>query len=449
MALLSLLWRLPPGADLVVRRGPGTELLLPLAGRDQDTLRWTAAALLLLAAVFFFIRLAKFLDVRKNRSRLLHPGRVLGLLMGLAVLLSAARLSISVLLRLQDAWFGPAQLDLVSPSLVFFWVAGVLLALQAAVKALAGRLTGQSSWLHLAFWSAALLLPGLALEVWGTACFDLGRRGAAEAAGVASEPRSELTLFILGEKDKKPEVQRHDVPLGVSGRADMSSYSVDSLLSHGRRDGVFSMACLRLAAEGALMNLDEEALRAALFAAAGKDPLAWLLLAEHLASAPRDSEATDMLASLSDEAAYLIGPLGAARLAAAYAGLDAAKAAYWTRRASEGPGGLPEGLASVTETVLPKPSQVQGTVRGPAGVRVAIFRRRDELEAPILSPGGLAASAVPDPEGRFSFSGLPAGEYFLALSVPGKTASKVEGHRGMISLSAQRLSVTLPPLTLR
>ena len=83
-------------------------------------------------------------------------------------------------------------------------------------------------------------------------------------------------------------------------------------------------------------------------------------------------------------------------------------------------------------------------------LKVALYRKPDPAAPYLLDAAGLVASAEPDAKGRFSFSGLAAGRYYLALAfaVP-EGELRVAGHRGDLTLDARRPALDLPPLTVK
>jgi hypothetical protein len=192
-------------------------------------------------------------------------------------------------------------------------------------------------------------------------------------------------------------------------------------------------------------------LRSSLWAAErGGDSLAWFVLAQHLAAAPPDPLAAGLLDSLADEHRWRIGGRAALLLAQAYAHLGLARPAEaWNARAERALGFAP-GLAAppAVEGAL-RPGAISGRVLGLRRVRLALYARRGLQEPYSLGPDRLVASAWADGSGRFRFTGLSAGDYYLSLSVPAaelparREDVAVRGHRGDIRLSPQKPSTEL------
>ena len=167
--------------------------------------------------------------------------------------------------------------------------------------------------------------------------------------------------------------------------------------------------------------------------------------------------AAGLLDRLSDERLWRVGPRAAVMLATAYAHLGLKdKAGLWEERAAAGPGAIPKGLLGLPESGgALRPGAVRGIVRGLPSARVGLYARKNAFEPYALNAGRLAAAAKTDAKGSFRFTGLAAGEYFLAFAVPEgalpaqKDAVVVRGHRGDIRLSPQRPDIDLGALEIR
>ena len=150
---------------------------------------------------------------------------------------------------------------------------------------------------------------------------------------------------------------------------------------------------------------------------------------------------------MADERRWRIGGLGAGLLAQDYAHLGLARpAAAWSARAAAALGAAPGLFAPPRIEGALRPGAIRGSLRGLRRARVALYARRGLQEPYSLGPDRLVASAWADGSGLFRFSGLFAGDYYLALSVPAaelparREDIAVRGHRGDIRLSAQKPS---------
>jgi hypothetical protein len=100
-----------------------------------------------------------------------------------------------------------------------------------------------------------------------------------------------------------------------------------------------------------------------------------------------------------------------------------------------------------------KPGRISGTLRAASPARVALYLKPDPAAPYLLDAAGFVAAAAPDARGRFSFSGLTAGRYYLAVAFPAGDGPRgeisVSGSRGDLILDARRPSLDLPPLTIK
>jgi len=141
-----------------------------------------------------------------------------------------------------------------------------------------------------------------------------------------------------------------------------------------------------------------------------------------------------------------VGPLAAAELARAYRHQgDAAAAKAWAEKS-----GVAPGLMLREDEAPLKKSRVSGTVKAPGPVKLALYRRADPDAPYLLDASGLVAAAEPDAKGRFSFTGLTAGRYYLAFALPSDDRGEIEvsGNRGDLILDAKRPTFSVPPLIL-
>jgi hypothetical protein len=457
LAALTLLNRLPAAPDFVVPRRPGWAVYsLALAAARGPAGRLLPAAALLLVAAAVLLAGREFwlaLDWRQNQDRLKRPPVALGVLAGAAALLLAARLAAAAWFDLIfNAWFAPGDADLREPILAALGTVWVVFWLCAALAALGRWAAGGlgKDLRRAALCAAALLVPGLGLRAWAGLRCDASARSLAQAAGIPREPVGRETVLVLSEPQGRADFSVYEAAMGIAGTADLSEPSLRRLEGWlaVRPRSVWRDQARRLLWEGYARRQDVGRLRGSLWAAERRrDPLAWFILAQHLSCAPPDVLAVDLLDSMADERRWRIGGRAALLLAQAYAHLGLAQpAASWSARAQEALG-LAAGLsAPLAVAGALRPGAIFGRIRGLSRVRVALFARRDLQEPYSLGPDRLVASAWADSAGRFRFSGLSAGDYYMCLSVPGSELPprredvSVRGHRGDILLSSRKTS---------
>ncbi len=89
----------------------------------------------------------------------------------------------------------------------------------------------------------------------------------------------------------------------------------------------------------------------------------------------------------------------------------------------------------------------------PGRARVALYRKGDPEAPYLLDAAGLVASAELDAKGRFAFTGLTAGRYYLAVAQSAGDGPRgevlVSGNRGDLILDARHPALALPALTLK
>ena len=362
-----------------------------------------------------------------------------GLALGpIIALVLAMRLWTHLFDMAQSVWFPYASMSPWEPVLVF---ASLFLIIGLAAAA-------SSAWVEGRRRRAVVLLGVLVV-------MDVSGALLAYSSGVgrplrAEAPRGRTLFIILTETEKGPDRDAYLLAPDVFSDRDPRPFYED--LASGRRDAR-TLPALRALYEEEIKRWDVEGLRRALLLGARRgDALARSLLLSHLAAVTPSPEASQALRSLADEDAYRIGPVGAAAIARAYAHLgDAASASRWAKKAESGPSGVPEGLLDLEKGAALKPGRISGILRGAARARVALYRKRDPAAPYLLDVAGLVASAPPDAKGRFSFTGLPAGRYYLALALPEGPRGEVSvlGHRGDILLDARRPALDLPPLAVK
>lgn len=428
--------RLPPGPEFLLPRRGGYWLyqaawaaLGTPGGRRVFSALVSAAALV--AAGLLLRRLWSTAKAKRPKGAAAWAGLAVG---PAFALLLAWRLFGHASDLLQLVWFPWESLDAREP-LVTFALLGA--ALGAACAAAAAWVEGRRP---VATRLLALLVAADLAGVAAAAAYGVGEPphdpGGAKTAYVAltetrDGPGRDVYVLTPGAfgPDARPELYRR-----LAGRRDARTLP--------------SLRALYLAET---MRWDEEGLRRALLLGASLgDGLARSLLLSQLESARPSPAALGALGALADEDAYRVGPLAAARIARAYARLgEPERASAWAAKAA-----VPAGLLALEGGGALRPGRVGGTVKGPAALRVALYRRPDAAAGYLLDASSFVAAAEPDRAGRFSFSGLPAGRYFLALAFPAgpgglKGEVSVSGHRGDVVLDARRRDILLSPLTVR
>jgi hypothetical protein len=447
--------RLPAAADYVVPRHPGWGLFsLGLAAARGPAGRvLTGAAFLLLAAALFFLARGfwRALGTPEERRRLWSARGLLASAAGVVVLAGAARLASAVWFDLLfNSWFAPGSADLREPILsglgalwVVFWLGA---ALSFLGRSLAGE--GKAALARCAGCAAVFLAPALVLYVWAAAVCDARAASLSQAAGIPRDPSGRESLLVLTTGRGGTGFEVYDVPVGMPGAADLSGESLQALEGYlaRRPRSVYRQQAERLLWEGYSRSQDVGRLRQSLLASArGGDALAWLVLADHLSSAPPDALAAGLLDELCDERRWRIGGRAALLLAAAYAHLGRPEqAGEWRRRGAAALDMPPELAPGLPQGGALRPGEVRGTLRGPRGARAALYARQGPQEPYALSPNRLVASTACDGRGRFRFGGLSAGDYYLVFAFPPGAlparhqAMVVRGHRGDIRLSARQ-----------
>lgn len=417
--------RLPVTLDFILPRRAGWALFSvahEALSRPAPRRAFTAAVTLLLLAA-----LARFawLIVAAARGRKWSPALFLarGFLLALAVLL--LRWSFSVWFEVsQKVWFPFGSLNPLEPfaNLLFCSLAAYA-AMSNALACLAPRPAPVRPLLS---WAAANALAAIAAVV----LYGAWRPSPSSAV------ESRRLFVVLTEEEGRPGQTAYDLPLAPPPRLPPS--------------GAGRLESLRALYERQAKLMDPAGLRSALMLGVKHgDDLARALLLEHLVAAPPSPEALGALGALADETAHRIGAVGASRIALAYAHLgDAAQAAVWAKRGEAAPRGIPAGLLGLTGGGALKPGRISGRLAGPRPLKVALYRKSDPGAPYLLDAAGLVASAEPDAEGRFSFSGLTAGRYYLAFAfAPQAKEIRVAGHRGDVVLDPRKASRELPVLT--
>jgi hypothetical protein len=442
-ALAAMLFasRLPPSADFLLPRRGGFALyracwalFSAFAGRAA----FSAAAVVLLLAC----AAALAFELNRARPKNLPPswGARAGLAAGpffAAVL--AARVGVRVLDLVQLVWFPYGSMDAREPLAVFLLCALALVPAASAARAwVAGRRRG-----------ATLLFGTLVLlDAAGAAL------GAAEGIGrpLAEPPaRGKTRYVVLTEDARGPGHEEYALPPDVFQDPDPRPWLRSA--ASGRRDARILTALRRLYEEET-KRWDVPGLRSALLLGAARgDALAPSLLLAQSASVPPSPEASAALAVLADEGVWRVGPRGAAAISRAYSHLgDRAAAKIWGAK-SWGPRGVAPGLLGESSGGALAPGRISGSLRAPGRARVALYLKTDPAAPYLLDASGLVAAVEPDAKGRFVFSGLTAGRYYLAVAFSAGDGPRgevsVSGSRGDLILDARRPSLDLPPLTIK
>ncbi|OGS39712.1 MAG: hypothetical protein A2506_03845 [Elusimicrobia bacterium RIFOXYD12_FULL_66_9] len=398
---------------------------------------FTAATLgLLILPVVLLCRALWLAAGRKTPST--WSGRA-GLALGpVLALVLAVRLWTRLLDLVQTVWFPYGSMSAWEPVLVFL---NLFLILGFAGSAATAWVEGRRR--------RATLLIGALIVMDVLAGVLAYSRGVGRPLQ-ADQPRGRTLFIILTETEKGPGRDAYLLAPDVFSDRDLRP-SYEALASGGR--DARTLPALRALYEEELKRWDMPGLRRALLLGISRgDVLAASLLLSHLSAVPPSPDALKALKVLADEDAYRVGPLGAAALARAYAHQgDEASASRWAKKAGVGPRGVPAGLLGLEKGSALKSGRISGMLRGAPLSRVALYRRRDPAAPYLLDVAGLVASARTDAKGRFVFTGLPAGRYYLALAIPEGARGEVSvvGHRGDIHLDARRPSRELPPLTVK
>lgn len=348
-----------------------------------------------------------------------------GLQAAVAVLL--AKWSLSVWFEVSQTVFFPfGSLSVAEPFLNFVVLFSVFFFFVSIIRSF--------RWLPLGPWAGVnVMLSLLSFGFWNAFAGPLP-----EASG------ARRTYVVLTEERGAPSKVVYDLPV------DATPDRVLGLERLARNPGVSRLAALRGLYEARAKDMDAAGLREALrLGCAAGDDLARALLLEHALSAPPSAEAGAALDALADERMVRVGPLAAARLARAYARQGrVTEADRWAVRAEEGPRGIPRGLLALSSGG--GAGRLSGRVAGLPVARVGLYRKSDPAAPYALDAAALSASVVPDDKGRFSFSGLGAGRYYLAFALARTPEAEVavSGSKGDLVLDEKRKSVDVS-VTLR
>ena len=441
-ALAAMLFasRLPPGPEFLLPRRGGYFLFRDawalLEMPHGRTLYSALIALVLLAcaaAMALSLRRAppKRLPSTWTARAGLFPGPLFAAFL-------AARLVARMLDLIQLVWFPYGSMDVREPLAVFALAALVFSAAAAAAR----------DWVASKRRRATVLLIALAACDVGAALFGAVKGVGRPLAVPAAHGKTQYIVLTQGPHGPDREVYA----LAPDIFADPDPRPAVLALASGPRDAR-ALPALRALYEAEEKRWDLPGLRDSLLLGATRgDLLAASLLLSHLAAVPPSAEALAALGSLSDEDSWRIGPLAAAEIARAYAHLgNTVEARRWAEK-SGGPRGIAPGLLGRTEAA-PISGRISGSLNAPYRARIALYLKTDPEAPYLLDAAGLVAAAEPDAKGRFNFSGLPAGRYYLAIAESSGEAAmgevSISGSRGDIVLDAERPAVNLPLLTLK
>lgn len=426
-ALSAMLFasRLPVTLDFILPRRPGWPLFafgFEALSRPAPRAAFTAAVcLIFLAAMARFGWLAA--SAMRGRAWSARDFLTRGFYLALAVFL--LRWSFTIWFEIsQKVWFPYASLNPLEPFANLLASSAIILAaMSAALAVLSPQRTEIRVMLPWAGTNA--LAAALAMSLHGawlpSPAPDAGRR-----------------LFVILTEDE--------------GRPGQAAYDLPIKEATAPPSGVGRLEGLRELYETRAKLMDPTGLRSALMLGVKHgDELARTLLLAHLGAAPPSPEALGALGALADETAHRVGAIGASRIALAYAHLgDAAQASVWAKRGEERPRGIPAGLLDLGGGGALKPGRISGKIAGVRPLKVALYRKSDPLAPYLLDAGALTASTELDEKGRFSFTGLSAGRYYLAFAFEAATdAPRVSGHRGDMRLDSRRAALDAGTLTIK
>lgn len=426
--------RLPPGPDFLLPRRGGYALFQAgwaLSASPTARLTFTALVTLALLGALGWLLRSLWRTAKAKRPR--GAAAWAGLAAGPAfALLLAWRLRGTTLDLVQLAWFPYGSLDAREPLVAFVLLASVFAAAAGAAGAWAQGRRRTATKLLLA------LLAGDVVATAAAKAYNVGEPFPLAAGG-------KTAYVALTEGRDGPGRDVYVLSPGAFGPDPRPEY-------HRRLAGrrtAHTLPALRALYQAETMRWDEAGLRGALLLGASLgDGLAYSLLLSHVENARPSAEAVAALGALADEDAYRVGPLAAARIARAYARQGEREPALrWAAR-----GSIPPGLLGLEDGGPLSPGRVSGVIKGPAAMRVALYRRLDPAAPYLLDAAAFVAAVDPDRAGRFRFDGLAAGRYYLVAAFPAPSQGLsadvvVAGHRGDVVLDESRRAVVLPAIT--
>lgn len=432
--------RLPVTLDFILPRRAGWALFalaFEAFSRPGPRGGFTVAVSLALAGS---IARFGFLALAAARSRRWSAREAFACALACVLTLLLTRWSFAVWFEIsQKVWFPLGSMNVVEPAANAAVCSAILLAAMSSAL----RLLADSKRLvrTLLPWTAVnAAAAALAMAAYG-AWRPSGPLAGLDAAG------TRRTYVVLTEEAGRPNRIAYDLPATEEGEA------LTAAEKAAARPGVRRLEILRALYEARAKLMDPEGLRRALLMGVERgDDLARAVLLEHLSSAPPSPECLAAIETLADQTAHRIGPVGAARIALAYAHLgDTARAALWAERGSKNARGIPAGLLDLAGGGALKPGRISGRVNGLTPLKVGLYRKTDPGAPYLLDAAGLVASVEPGAKGRFSFSGLPAGRYYLAFAFRASAARggeiRVSGGRGDLRLDPRAADLDVPALT--
>ncbi|HXT00597.1 MAG TPA: hypothetical protein VN915_07980 [Elusimicrobiota bacterium] len=435
LAAMAFASRLPPGPEFLLPRRGGYALYaaawrLFAAPHGRALFSALIAFVLLACAAAFAWALRRALPKKRPQGWIAKLGLAAGPVFAAFL---AARAICHVLDLIALVWFPYGSMDVREPLAVS--ALGVLVFLPAAAASRAWVAGKRRRATTLLFALVALDVGGLLLA---------SAKGVGRESGVSlGEGR---TLYVvLTQTPRGPDREAYSLKPDVFGGSDPRPALL--ALASGPADARV-LPSLRALYEQNEKRWDLDGLRAALLAGVNRgDMLAASMLLGHAGAAAPSIELRADLDALADEKRWRVGPLAAAELARAYRHQgDEAAAKAWFEKSGAAPG-----LIAADEDAPLKKSRISGTVKAPAPIRVALYRRADPDAPYLLDASGLVSSGEPDAKGRFSFSGMTAGRYYLAFALPAaedRGEIQISGNHGDLLLTAKQPALALPPLAL-
>lgn len=434
--------RLPATLDFILPRRAGWALFV--AGYETLSRPGPRLTFTVFVTVLLLVSLARFvwLAAASAKGKRWSLREFLTRGFSLAVVVLLLRWSFSLWFEVaQRAWFPFGSMNAAEPFVNLLVSSALIwLAMSAALACMDARIPSYARSLIL---PASGVLAGLILFL------SCGGAAVGKYDRLRAESRASRRLFVvLTEEEGRSGQVAYDLPTGEDGAFPDTAVAALEMLPLRR------LEILRDHYERRAKLMDPAGLRWALLEGVKYgDELARSLLLENLSAAAPSPEAFDALARLSDETVHRVGPIGASRIALAYAHLgDAGRARTWALKAAAGPRGIPAGLLDLTGGGALKPGRISGRLEGLKPLKIALYRKSDPAAPYLLDAGALVASSAPDSNGRFSFEGLTAGRYYAAFAFAPNASRgelRVSGHRGDLILDARKPALALAPLTIK
>ncbi|MFI5346870.1 MAG: carboxypeptidase-like regulatory domain-containing protein [Elusimicrobiota bacterium] len=438
LAAMLFASRLPLGADFILPRRGGFALYRfawAFLARPGGRMAFSAAVvvLLILCGTGLGRSLKRAVQLRPS-GRAAWTGLALGPVFAGVMTWRLWSRSMDLIMLV---WFPYAGLNALEPFATAALFALALIPASVAARDWVGGRRRRSS---------ALLVSLVALE------FVLAVIGAIRGVGrplAAPAALGKTVYVVMTDGPRGPGRDEYALSRDIFADADARSYYRAAAAVPG---DARTLPALRALYEEETKRWDLSGLRDALLLGVARgDALAPSLLLSHSAAVRPSPEALAALGAVSDERSWRVGPLGAAALARAYAHQgDRESAARWAAKAGEA-GGVAPGLLGIDGAGSSRLGRVSGVLRAPGPARLALYLKEDPAAPYLLDAAGLVASAEPDARGRFSFSGLPAGRYYLAAALSGRNGrgeAAVSGNRGDLVIDAAHPIRDLPPLSI-